>query len=208
MLGCAEGPDHRASEAAARRAAGKRYVLVCLGCGRTALLAQGLRREAQAGAGGDEALADEYTHAPFKRDSVIPDGLDWPSLFGKDGTDLESHYRHILEELGKSSGLLGVIFRKAQNKVQDPAKLRRLLELINEETWVGMDMDVKGKLVPQDPSDEPAEELLERIRAEREAQAAKEKAPRKAKRRKPPGKRPARKAPKETTARMKRRPSG
>jgi hypothetical protein len=37
------------------------------------------------------------------------------------GDELEIHYRHTLEELGKRSGMLGVIFRKAQNKIQDPA---------------------------------------------------------------------------------------
>ncbi len=42
--------------------------------------------------------------------------------------------------------MLGVIFRKSQNKIQDPAKLRRLIELINDETWVGLDIDVKGDI--------------------------------------------------------------
>jgi type I restriction enzyme M protein len=42
--------------------------------------------------------------------------------------------------------MLGVIFRKAQNKIQDPAKLKRLIELINNETWMGMDIDVKGEI--------------------------------------------------------------
>ena len=51
----------------------------------------------------------------------------------RDGDDLEAHYRHLLEELGKQPGMLGIIFRKAQNKVQDPAKLRRLIDLINGE---------------------------------------------------------------------------
>ena len=32
--------------------------------------------------------------------------------------------------------MLGVIFRKSQSKIQDPAKLRRLVELINGETWL------------------------------------------------------------------------
>jgi type I restriction enzyme M protein len=58
--------------------------------------------------------------------STIPDDLNWRSLHGRDGDDLETHYRHILTELGKTAGLIGVIFRKAQNKIQDPAKLRRL----------------------------------------------------------------------------------
>lgn len=42
--------------------------------------------------------------------------------------------------------MLGVIFRKAQNKIQDPAKLKRLIELINGETWIGMDIDIKGDI--------------------------------------------------------------
>src|SRR4030067_359481 len=54
----------------------------------------------------------------------------------EDGDDLETHYRHVLETLGKRSGMLGVIFRKAQNKIQDPAKLRRLIvDLIDKEQW-------------------------------------------------------------------------
>jgi len=43
-----------------------------------------------------------------------------------DGDELETHYRHVIETLGKQKGMLGVVFRKAQNKIQDPAKLRRL----------------------------------------------------------------------------------
>jgi len=91
-------------------------------------------------------MADEQTKPPFSKPSSIPGALDWQSLLGKDGDALEAHYRHILEQLGKQSGMLGVIFRKSQNKIQDPAKLRRLLELINDETWMGLDIDVKGDI--------------------------------------------------------------
>ena len=90
-------------------------------------------------------MADEQTRPPLNRESGIPDGFDWPSLVKRDGDELEVHYRHILEELGKSKGLLGVIFRKAQNKIQDPAKLRRLVaDLIDREQWTILDTDVKG----------------------------------------------------------------
>jgi len=78
--------------------------------------------------------------------SPIPAKLSWKSLLERDGDDLETHYRHILTELGKGSGLIPVIFRKAQNKVQDPAKLRRLIELIDGETWMGLGIDVKGEI--------------------------------------------------------------
>ncbi|HLE25747.1 MAG TPA: class I SAM-dependent DNA methyltransferase [Thermodesulfobacteriota bacterium] len=91
-------------------------------------------------------MADEQTKAPFNRPSIIPKGFDWQSLLSKDGDALEVHYRHILETLGKEKGMLGVIFRKSQNKIQDPAKLKRLVMLINDETWVGLDIDVKGEI--------------------------------------------------------------
>ncbi|MDP2767839.1 MAG: class I SAM-dependent DNA methyltransferase [Candidatus Methanoperedens sp.] len=91
-------------------------------------------------------MADEQTKPPFNKPSTIPKGLDWQSLLEKDGDELETHYRHILETLGKGKGMLGVIFRKSQNKIQDPAKLRRLVELINGETWMGLDIDVKGDI--------------------------------------------------------------
>ena len=91
-------------------------------------------------------MADEQTQPPYYKPSSIPQGLDWQSLIEKDGDALEIHYRHILESLGKEKGMLGVIFRKSQNKIQDPAKLKRLIELINDETWVGLDIDIKGDI--------------------------------------------------------------
>lgn len=91
-------------------------------------------------------MVDEQTKPPFNKSSIIPKGLDWQSLLEKDGDALEVHYRHILETLGKEKGMLGVIFRKSQNKIQDPAKLKRLIELINAETWIGMDIDIKGEI--------------------------------------------------------------
>ena len=90
-------------------------------------------------------MADEQTKI-LNKPSTIPDSYNWKSLRGKEGDDLETHYRHILEELGKEKGMLGVIFRKSQNKIQDPAKLKRLIELINGETWLGLDIDVKGEI--------------------------------------------------------------
>ncbi|MBN2134199.1 MAG: SAM-dependent DNA methyltransferase [Acidobacteria bacterium] len=77
--------------------------------------------------------------------AIIPPDYNWQSLVTRDGDDLEVHYRHILEELGKEKGMLGLIFRKAQNKIQDPAKLRRLIaDLIDKEEWTSLSSDVKG----------------------------------------------------------------
>ena len=90
-------------------------------------------------------MAHERTQPPRPQPSIIPAGFDWPSLKAKSGDALEVHYRHILETLGKEGGMLGLIFRKAQNKIQDPAKLERLIDdLIDRENWSAMDADVKG----------------------------------------------------------------
>jgi type I restriction enzyme M protein len=63
----------------------------------------------------------------------------------RDGDELEIQYRHTLEDLGKRSGMLGLIFRKAQNKIQNPALLRRLIvDLIDKEQWSSLSADVKG----------------------------------------------------------------
>jgi len=82
-------------------------------------------------------MADEQAKPPFNRASPIPKGFGWEVLVKLDGDGLETHYRHTLEELDKRTGMLGVIFRKAQNKIQDPAKLRRLIvDLINKGAMV------------------------------------------------------------------------
>lgn len=78
--------------------------------------------------------------------STIPAEYNWGSLRNLTGEDLENHYRQILAALGQGSGLIPVIFRKAQNKIQDPAKLQRLVELIDGETWIGLDIDIKGEI--------------------------------------------------------------
>src|SRR5699024_7956598 len=89
---------------------------------------------------------DERTKPPFKDEPFVPAEYDWQSLLSRDGAELETHYRTVLEELGKDpETMLGIIFQKAQNKIQDPAKLRRLIvELIDREQWTRMSADVKG----------------------------------------------------------------
>jgi type I restriction enzyme M protein len=89
---------------------------------------------------------DDENRNLLGKSSTIPTELSWQSLLPLQGAELETQYIHLLSELGKGSGLVPVIFRKAQNRIQDPAKLQRLIELINSETWLGLDMDVKGEI--------------------------------------------------------------
>jgi type I restriction enzyme M protein len=76
----------------------------------------------------------------------IPPELTWDTLRQRDGAELENHFRTILERLGQASGMLGTIFRKAINRIQDPAKLKRLIDLIDGQAWLGLDLDVKGEI--------------------------------------------------------------
>ena len=92
-------------------------------------------------------MADEYSQPPYNREVGIPAEYNWQSLKAKRGAELEVHYVTLLLELGKKSGMLGTIFTKAQNKIQDPAKLRRLIvDLIDVEKWSSMQADVKGDI--------------------------------------------------------------
>jgi len=90
-------------------------------------------------------MADEQARERGQANAIPPE-LSWPSLVKLKGEALESHYRHTLTELGRGTGLIAIIFRKAQNKINDPAKLERLLTLIDKETWTGLSLDVKAAI--------------------------------------------------------------
>ena len=72
-------------------------------------------------------MADEQSRPPFNKPSPIPKGFGWDKLVALDGDDLEIHYRHTLENLGKEPGLVGIIFRKARNKISNPSDLQRVI---------------------------------------------------------------------------------
>jgi type I restriction enzyme M protein len=91
-------------------------------------------------------MADEYTKPPYNRKLPIPKEYNWQSLTPLRGAELEVHYINTLRELGKEKGILGQIFTKSQNKIQDPAKLYKLVDLIDKENWVMMGADVKGDI--------------------------------------------------------------
>jgi len=90
-------------------------------------------------------MAHERETRALNPERIVPESCSWQLLLDANGEALESTYRGILEELGRHQGILGVIFRKAQNKIQDPAKLKRLIvELIDKENWSATGVDIKG----------------------------------------------------------------
>ena len=91
-------------------------------------------------------MADEYSKPPYNRTLPIPAEYSWESLAGLRGAPLEIHYVNVLRNLGNEKGILGQIFTKSQNKIQDPAKLYKLIDLIGKESWNVIGADVKGEI--------------------------------------------------------------
>lgn len=90
-------------------------------------------------------MAHERETRPLNPEKIVPDDCSWQRLLDNDGDDLLIVYRYVLETLAKQPGTLGVIFRKAQNAIQNPALLERLIkELINKENWSASGVDIKG----------------------------------------------------------------
>jgi type I restriction enzyme M protein len=90
-------------------------------------------------------MADEYSRY-YGKDVGIPEEYNWESLKSRKGSELESHYIRLLRELGRQKGMIGQIFVKSQNQIQDPAKLYKIIHMIDAEDWVSMGADVKGDI--------------------------------------------------------------
>ncbi len=87
---------------------------------------------------------EQMTQSAQEETSRIPAEYAWESLLNCDDNNLVQHYQDILKTLSQQSGLLGIIFRNALNKIQHPAHLRRLINAFEREVWTGLDIDVKG----------------------------------------------------------------
>lgn len=91
-------------------------------------------------------MADEYTKPPYNRQLPIPPTYNWESIADLKGAELENHYNTVLRELGREKGILGQIFTKSQNKIQDPAKLAKIIAMIGAEQWLLMGVKDKGDI--------------------------------------------------------------
>ncbi len=84
----------------------------------------------------------EYLGEP----SLIPAEYQWSTIRSKTGEALDQHYKTALTELAKRTDFVGTLFLKAESKINDPARLQRLVSLIDGETWMGVNVDVKGAI--------------------------------------------------------------
>ena len=79
-------------------------------------------------------------------ESAIPEGYRWENLIELDGLDLIGQYENTLKILSEQDNLIGTIYTKAQNKIDKPVYLKKVITMINEEQWLIMDGDVKGAI--------------------------------------------------------------
>lgn len=82
----------------------------------------------------------------FGLGSALPEDNKWKDLIGLKGTDLSNKYEKILANLSEKDGLIGAIFTEAQNKINKPALLQKLIGMIDEDSWFSMDGDLKGAI--------------------------------------------------------------
>ena len=82
----------------------------------------------------------------FGEESAIPAGFRWDDLLALDGLELIRQYEETLNVLQKEDNLIGTIYTKAQNKIDKPVYLKKVITLIDEEDWLIMDGDVKGAI--------------------------------------------------------------
>ncbi len=91
-------------------------------------------------------MADEMSKPPYTKKIILPVQKDsngigiaggelcnWETLSSKRGAALESYYSQMLRSLASEKGILGQIFTKSQNKVQNPAKLLKIIDMIGQE---------------------------------------------------------------------------
>lgn len=91
-------------------------------------------------------LKMDYEKTELGLNSAIPDQYSWAELIKLDGLDLVKQYENTLKALSLKTNLIGTIFTKAQNKIEQPVHLKRVVSLINEESWLSMDGDLKGAI--------------------------------------------------------------
>lgn len=102
-------------------------------------------------------MVDENSHmpTPFRWKGIeLPDDCQWDLLISKNGEALKDHYNQILTTLSKKTGMIGEIYRGAQNKISSPVHLRKVIDMLNGIEWNSLSEDVKGDIY---------ESLLEKI---------------------------------------------
>lgn len=76
----------------------------------------------------------------------IPEAYRWKTLVAYEGIALKNHYQQALLDLGKELGQLGIIYRNAQTRIEEPANLKKLFSEIDKIDWYSVDKEDLGDL--------------------------------------------------------------
>jgi type I restriction enzyme M protein len=77
----------------------------------------------------------------------IPSRYTWGALNNiADYSERLARYHQGLRKLSEASGIIGLIFTKPQSKINDPAKLNLIMQMIDSVDWLSLDVDVKGEI--------------------------------------------------------------
>lgn len=80
-----------------------------------------------------------------EKEIEIDKKYNWSSLKTLSSTELTDHYAETLRKLREGKGIVGKIFTQAMPRITNPVNLKRLINMIDEEDWSSMDVDVKGE---------------------------------------------------------------
>ncbi len=78
--------------------------------------------------------------------SQVPESCRWEALVSESGEALLNAYENALHVLSEEPGIIGSIFVKANNKIDKPTYLAKVISLIDETTWLSLDDDLKGAI--------------------------------------------------------------
>ncbi len=93
---------------------------------------------------------DEERVTQIGEASMLPGGARWSDIKDLSGEALNATDVKLLDTLSRQPGIIGAIFLKAQNEIQDPAKLKRLVGLIDSQVWLGLNNKFSGiDIVPE-----------------------------------------------------------
>lgn len=102
----------------------------------------------------ENSKVPEYVRWQNTNALQFPDTCQWDTLKSLSGDELRAYYENMLSILSKQHGMIGEIYRNAQNKIQTPLHLRKVILMIDSINWGSLEADVKGEVY---------ESLLEKI---------------------------------------------
>ena len=76
----------------------------------------------------------------------IPEKYRWKNMRKLEGLELKDTYHQLLNDLGKKSGNIGIIYNDAKSAINEPVNLKKLFSEIDKIDWYDADRENLGDL--------------------------------------------------------------